>query len=199
MRNDGDNMKEKKSNPSSAGKKQIICTLLAVIIAAGAFGAGGFFIGRSNAQSAYQAESELNTKLNRSELDGLGEVEGTIYVIGHKSPDFDTVGSSIAYAALLCQLGYDAKAAVADKVNRETEYILKTAGLDALEVLEDASGRNMVLVDHSEYTQSINGMENANILSIIDHHNDGAITTGGQLIYDARPLGSTSTIESIII
>ena len=175
-------------------KKQMICTVLALIVAAGAFGTGGYFIGTSNAQSSYQAEGELNIKLSRSDLDGLGEIEGTIYVTGHKSPDSDTVGSSIAYAELLKQSGYDAKAVVAEKVNRETEYILKTAGLNAPEILKDASGYNIVLVDHSEYTQSVNGLENANILSIIDHHNDGAVTTGNQIIYDARPLGSTATI-----
>lgn len=52
----------------------------------------------------------------------------------------------------------------------------------------------MVLVDHSEYMQSAEGLQDANIISIIDHHADGTITTAGQLIYDARPLGSTSTI-----
>ena len=163
-------------------KKQMICTVLVLIVAAGAFGTGGYFIGTSNAQSSYQAEGELNIKLSRSDLDGLGEIEGTIYVTGHKSPDSDTVGSSIAYAELLKQSGYDAKAVVAEKVNRETEYILKTAGLNAPEILKDASGYNIVLVDHSEYTQSVNGLENANILSIIDHHNDGAVTTGNQII-----------------
>lgn len=187
-------MKEKMAKPLAISKKQMFCTVLAVIIAAGAFGTGGFFIGRSNAQSEYQAESELNVKLNLSELDGLGEINGTIYVTGHKSPDSDTVGSSIAYARLLRLLGYDTEAVVADNVNRETAYILKAAGLDIPDILEDASGKNMVLVDHSEYNQSVSGLENANILSIIDHHNDGAVTTGNQLIYDARPLGSTATI-----
>lgn len=61
-------------------------------------------------------------------------------------------------------------------------------------VLQDAAGCNMVLVDHSEYMQSAEGLQDANIISIIDHHADGTITTAGQLIYDARPLGSTSTI-----
>jgi manganese-dependent inorganic pyrophosphatase len=52
----------------------------------------------------------------------------------------------------------------------------------------------MVLVDHSEYTQSADGLQDAHIISIIDHHGDGTVTTGNQLIYDARPLGSTATI-----
>ncbi len=80
------------------------------------------------------------------------------------------------------------------ELNNETKFILESAGLEAPERLEDASGCNMILVDHSEYTQSAEGLENANIISIIDHHNDGAVTTGNQIIYDARPLGSTATI-----
>ena len=175
-------------------KKQIACAVLALIVAAGASGTGGFLIGRNSAESAYRSEHELNIRLNRSDLDGLGEIKGTIYVTGHKSPDSDTVGSSIAYADLLRQLGYDAKAVVLDNINKESEYILNKAGMDVPEILDDASGKNMVLVDHSEYTQSVNGLENATIISIIDHHNDGAVTTGNQIIYDARPLGSTATI-----
>lgn len=52
----------------------------------------------------------------------------------------------------------------------------------------------MVLVDHSEYAQSANGLKDAHIFTIVDHHGDGSVTTGNQLIYDARPIGSTTTI-----
>ena len=153
-----------------------------------------FLIGRNVTASKYQAEQELNYRLNRSELDGLGEINGTIYVTGHKSPDSDTVGSSIAYAALLQALGYDSQPVVLGDINNETKYILETGGLEAPMLLEDASGCNMVLVDHSEYTQSAEGLQDANVITIIDHHGDGSVTTGNPLIYDARPLGSTATI-----
>ena len=52
----------------------------------------------------------------------------------------------------------------------------------------------MVLVDHSEYTQSADGLQDANILAIIDHHGDGSVITANPLIYDARPIGCTATI-----
>lgn len=175
-------------------KKRIIGIILLLVFVIGTVGATGFFIGRNVAETQYKAEQELNVKLNRSDLDGLGEIKGTIYVTGHKSPDSDTVGSSIAYAELLKQLGYDARAVVLEKINNESKYILETAKLESPEILEDASGLNMVLVDHSEYTQSAEGLKNANIISIIDHHNDGTVTTGNQLIYDARPLGSAATV-----
>ncbi len=174
-------------------KKTILWTLITIILAS-AVGTGCFFAGRATADGDYKARLDYNIKLNRSDLDGLGKIDGKIYVTGHKSPDADTVGSSIAYATLLNKLGYDAKPVVLGSVNKETAYVLEKAGLDTPELLEDASGCNMVLVDHSEYSQSASGLADANIISIIDHHNDGSVITGNQLIYDARPLGSTATI-----
>ena len=176
---------EKKRN----GWKWIV---LVLVIAA--VGIAGFLIGRVFSASKYQAERELNYKLNLSDLYGLGEIDGTIYVTGHKSPDSDTVGSSIAYAALLQKLGYDAIPVVLGNINNETKYILETGGIDTPILLDDASACNMILVDHSEYTQSAEGLQDAHVISIIDHHGDGSVTTGNQLIYDARPLGSTATI-----
>ena len=166
----------------------------ALVIVLAAVGVGGYFAGESAAASRYQTQREKEILLNRSEWDALGEIEGTIYVTGHKSPDSDTVGSAIAYAALLRALGYDAQAVVLGSVNHETQYILDAAKLDALPLLEDASGCNMALVDHSEYLQSADGLKDAHIISIIDHHGDGTVQTGNQLIYDARPLGATATI-----
>ena len=175
-------------------KKRNIWKWTALILLFVAIGFVGFLIGCSISASKYQSEQELNYKLNRSDLDGLGEIDGTIYVTGHKSPDADTVGSSIAYAALLQKLGYDAAPVVLGGINNETKYILETGGIDTPKLLEDASACNMVLVDHSEYTQSAEGLKDANVITIIDHHGDGSVTTGNQLIYDARPLGSTATI-----
>lgn len=173
--------------------KQWIAILCAVILLA-ATGAGGYFLGKKTEADQYREEREFNIILHRSELDALGTIEGTIYVTGHKSPDTDTVGSSIGYAALLRRLGYDAVPVVLGKINHETEFVLKTAGLETPALLEDASGKTMVLVDHSEYSQSADGLKDAHIISIIDHHGDGTVTTGNQLIYDARPIGAAATI-----
>ena len=174
-------------------KRKWLITLAWILLVI-AVGVGAFFAGKNVVETQVQAERELNILLNRSDLEGLGEIDGTIYVTGHKSPDSDTVGSSIGYAALLQKLGYDARPVVLGDINNETKYILESAGLPVPELLEDASRCNMVLVDHSEYTQSAAGLKDAYIVSIIDHHGDGAVTTGNQLIYDARPLGSTATI-----
>lgn len=175
-------------------KKRNACKWIVLIIVLVAIGTASFLFGQYLSDSKHKAEKELDYKLNLCELDGLGAVSGTIYVTGHKSPDSDTVGSSIAYAALLQKLGYDAVPVVLGDINKETRYVLETGGIDTPKLLEDASGCNMVLVDHSEYVQSAEGLKNANVLTIIDHHGDGSVSTGNQLIYDARPLGSTATI-----
>lgn len=175
-------------------KKKHIIIIICLIISLLAAGTGGYFIGKHTETVHYQSEQDLEIRLNRSDLDGLGEIEGTIYVTGHKSPDSDTVCGSIAYAALLRKLGYDAVPVVLGDINQESAYILQTAGLDVPERLEDASGLNMVLVDHSDYSQSADGAENSRILSVIDHHGIGTITTDHQLIYDSRPLGAAATV-----
>ncbi|MBR2698313.1 MAG: DHH family phosphoesterase [Clostridia bacterium] len=143
--------------------QKTLLLLLALAVAV----AGGFLAGQCESASRTQAERDLNILLNRSDLEGLGEIDGPIYVTGHKSPDSDTVGSAIACAALLRQLGYDAHPVVLGELNNETKFILESAGMEAPERLEDASGCNMILVDHSEYTQSAEGLRDARIISII--------------------------------
>ena len=143
---------------------------------------------------ALEEARALDIELNRSDLENLKLADGPIYVTGHRTPDSDTVCSAILYARLLSALGYDARPCVLGPVNNETKFILEQAGVEVPETLADASGMNLVLVDHSEAIQSVEGVENANIISIIDHHNDGSVTTGNPLIYDARPIGSTATI-----
>ena len=182
-------------------KKQIVIGCIGIFLLV-LVGFGAFFLGKSKGEKAKEGyyknlieeERRYNALLNRSDLEGMGDIKGTIYVAGHKVPDSDTVCSAIGYAALLRQLGYEAVPVVLGPVNSETKYILKKAGLAIPMTLADASGQKLVLVDHSEVVQSADGVEDAKILAIIDHHGDGAITTGNQLIYDSRPIGSVATI-----
>ena len=54
--------------------------------------------------------------------------------------------------------------------------------------------KKVVLVDHNERGQSIPGIEEADILEIVDHHRVADIQTVGPLMFRGEPLGSTATI-----
>lgn len=54
--------------------------------------------------------------------------------------------------------------------------------------------KKVILVDHNERSQSVDGLEEAEILEIIDHHRIGDIQTSIPVGFYNRPLGSTSTI-----
>ena len=116
------------------------------------------------------------------------------YIIGHKSPDADTVGSAIAYAWLLQKLGINAKAAATAAVNRETQYALDLFGMEQPEILSDAVGKQFVLVDHSEYSQALDGMKDARVVGIIDHHGIGDIRNTQRIAVISLPVGATASI-----
>jgi len=58
--------------------------------------------------------------------------------------------------------------------------------------------KNVILVDHNSYEQSAIGLEDANILEIIDHHNIGTIGTNMPINFRNMPVGSTNTIIYIL-
>ena len=174
------------------GKKYL--RLLAIVLAICLAAAGGFFFGKNKGADIEKKKLEKLQELNRQSIERMITEESPIYVIGHKSPDSDTICSAIAYARLLELLGYDAVPAANGAPNNETKYILSRAGVEAPAVLEDASGLNIFLVDHSEYLQATEGLNDAHIVGVIDHHGVGSLTTGQQLVYDARPIGATATI-----
>jgi len=56
------------------------------------------------------------------------------------------------------------------------------------------SRKRVILVDHNETAQSFPGLEQAEIVEIIDHHRIGDVTTDGPIYVRNEPVGSTSTI-----
>ncbi len=57
-----------------------------------------------------------------------------------------------------------------------------------------AQGKMLILVDHNEKTQAVDGVENARIMEIIDHHRLGTIETISPVFFRNQPLGCTATI-----
>ena len=89
--------------------------------------------------------------------------KGKIYVIGHKSPDTDSVASAIAYAEYLRSVGYDAVAAAAGDINPETKFVLEKFGYPVPPILANAANAALVLVDHNEKSQMVDGADLAKI------------------------------------
>lgn len=58
--------------------------------------------------------------------------------------------------------------------------------------------QKVILVDHSTYEQSAIGLDEADILEIVDHHNIGSIVTNIPINFRNMPVGSTDTIVSIL-
>ena len=57
-----------------------------------------------------------------------------------------------------------------------------------------ARRKKLILVDHNEKSQAVNGMEESEILEIIDHHRLGTVSTLSPVFFRNQPLGSSSTI-----
>lgn len=60
--------------------------------------------------------------------------------------------------------------------------------------LLNMSPKKLILVDHNEKNQAVNGVENAEILEIIDHHRLGSLETIAPVFFRNQPLGCTATI-----
>jgi manganese-dependent inorganic pyrophosphatase len=76
---------------------------------------------------------------------------------------------------------------VTDAEGRTVGIISKTNFLKPVE-------RKLILVDHNELSQAVQGADEVEIIEIIDHHRLGALTTQQPILFRNEPVGSTSTI-----
>ena len=123
-------------------------------------------------------------------------MENKILIFGHKNPDTDTICSALVKEILNKKNGCEkSKSVRLGNVNKETQYALKYLGLEAPELIEKVEeGQEVILVDHNEFNQSVEGIEKAKILEVVDHHRISNFETSEPLYYTARPFGCTSTI-----
>ena len=70
----------------------------------------------------------------------------------------------------------------------------KYIGMISRRNLLDAKGKPVILVDHNERSQTVEGIEHADIREIIDHHRIGAVETIVPVFFRNQPLGCTATI-----
>lgn len=122
-------------------------------------------------------------------------MENKVIVTGHKNPDTDSICSSIVMANLAKHYGVDSKAVRLGNLNKETEYVFKHLNMEAQELIEKVDeGQELILVDHNEKAQSVEGREKAKVLAVIDHHRIADFETNEPLYYLAKPYGCTATI-----
>ena len=118
----------------------------------------------------------------------------SILVFGHKNPDTDTICSAIAYVELKNKLGKDVKAVRLGEINEETKYALNYFKVEKPELVENVAGREIILVDHNERTQTADGFEEAKVLELIDHHRISNFNVDEPLYARVEPVGCTATI-----
>ncbi len=117
-------------------------------------------------------------------------------IFGHKNPDTDTITSAIVYAYLKQQLGVDAEAVRLGEVNNETQFALDKFGFTAPRLIANVKDEaaQVILVDHNEFQQSADGIEDVQITEVIDHHRIANFQTADPLYFRAEPVGCTATI-----
>jgi manganese-dependent inorganic pyrophosphatase len=135
---------------------------------------------------------KLESYINNPEVLYLAD---KIYVVGHKSPDTDSVTSAITYANLknAMKQGEFVPAAAGD-INNETKFLLDYFKVPYPEKLTDATGKSVILVDHNEMGQAVDKLSEENIVEVVDHHKIGGIKTGKPIFFLNEPVGATGGI-----
>lgn len=124
-----------------------------------------------------------------------------VFVTGHKSPDTDSIAAAISYSYLKRQLGMDAVAARAGEPNKETKFALDYFKVEAPVLLTNVARKSeedektkLILVDHNESKQCVDGIKDAEVLELIDHHRLGDFETESPIFILIRPVGCVNTV-----
>lgn len=115
-------------------------------------------------------------------------------VIGHMNPDTDSIVSAIAAADLYTKRGMQTEAAAQGEPAPETAFVLSKFGLPVPRPKNNVAGEEVFLVDFSDLAQAPEGIREATILGIVDHHKLGDITTPTPLEVWIWPVGCTCTV-----
>lgn len=118
-----------------------------------------------------------------------------VFITGHKNPDTDSICSALSYAALKQAQGVEAVAVRLGEVGKEVQYALDYFQVEAPELIASVEEKQAVmLVDHNEPAQSVDGLDKAELLEIVDHHRLGGLNTANPIFVHIEPVGCTATI-----
>ncbi len=125
----------------------------------------------------------------------------SIIVVGHKNPDNDAISAAVGYAYLKNELARRAGEEAAYEPVRlgplppETEWIMGERNIEQPRLIESVvEGDKVILVDHNEALQSVDGLDVAELVEIVDHHRLGGLTTAQPIRVNVKPVGSTAAI-----
>lgn len=71
-------------------------------------------------------------------------------------------------------------------------------GMVSRRLLLNMQKKKVILVDHNEKSQAVDGIDQADVLEIIDHHRLGSLETVSPIYFRNQPLGSTATIVTLM-
>ena len=118
-----------------------------------------------------------------------------VIVIGHKSPDTDSISAAISYSNFKRELGMDAAAYRAGELNKESKFALDYFGVEAPEFIDHVeAGQQVILVDHNESKQCVDGIKDAEVIELVDHHRIGDFETASPIFILFCPVGCVNTI-----
>lgn len=172
--------------------KTIITTFaLAVLVCLACIGCSDDVVEREVIVDPNLATYEINRAALRKMNTGQ-----PITVTGHKSQDPDAVCSAISMAALLRQLDMDATPYIQEKPIMAVKYILDYTGFPTPEVKTSIEkDMPLVMTDHNDYLQALDGAREANIVGVIDHHGvSSSFSTGVPIFCKFMNVGSANTI-----
>ena len=116
-------------------------------------------------------------------------------VFGHKNPDTDTICSAIALADLQNELGNKTTAYRLGELNKETAFALDYFKVASPELLTSVTESDtVILVDHNEFAQSVDGIEQATPYMVVDHHRVSGFNSAEPLWFRVEPVGCTATV-----
>ncbi len=134
-----------------------------------------------------------------------------ILVVGHKNPDNDSISSVVAYTAFKNALALreheanpdtelqEYKAVCLGPLPAESAWVLEQNGFEAPCLIDHVEpGQKIILVDHNEMQQAVDGIEEAEILEVVDHHRIGSFSTSKPIQFITMPWGCSATIVTAL-
>ncbi len=116
-----------------------------------------------------------------------------ILIFGHKNPDTDSVCAAISLSYLKNQVGFNSEPRILGPLKKETKWVLNKWKVKEPKLIENVSGKKVILVDHNNFSESAFDIEKAEILEVVDHHRIN-FSYHSPIDFIVKPYGSTCTI-----